>query len=94
MDHGSVIEQGTHETLMENEKGKYRAMVKRQQVTDLNEDTDEMISIDQIIAEDERQMGMLLCNEEWSKTDHFYSVVEHSRLMNNADADGLKQVRI
>ncbi|CAF3920057.1 unnamed protein product [Rotaria sp. Silwood1] len=60
LDNGSVIEQGTHETLMAKEGGKYQVMVKRQQMEGIYDDQDNMISIQKATEEDEKSMGMLI----------------------------------
>ncbi|CAF1536472.1 unnamed protein product, partial [Rotaria sordida] len=44
LEKGSVIEQGTHETLMVKEGGKYQAMVKRQQMEGIYDDQDNMMT--------------------------------------------------
>ncbi|CAF1234636.1 unnamed protein product [Rotaria sordida] len=54
LDNGSVIEQGTHETLMAKEGGKYQTMVKRQQMERINDDQDDMMSIQKATEEDEK----------------------------------------
>ncbi|CAF3650315.1 unnamed protein product, partial [Rotaria sordida] len=54
LDNGSVIEQGTHETLMAKEGGKYQAMVKRQQMERIYDNQDDMISIQKAKEEDEK----------------------------------------
>ncbi|CAF3906292.1 unnamed protein product [Rotaria sp. Silwood1] len=46
LDNGSVIEQGTHETLMAEEGGKYQSMVKRQQMERFDDDKDDMMSME------------------------------------------------
>ncbi|CAF0927629.1 unnamed protein product [Rotaria sordida] len=53
---GSVIEQGTHETLMAKEGGKYQSMVKRQQMERINDDQDDMMSIPKATEEDEKSI--------------------------------------
>ncbi|CAF4002547.1 unnamed protein product [Rotaria sordida] len=58
LDNGSVIEQGTHETLMAREGGKYQAMVKRQQMERIYDDQDDMISIQKAKEEDEKFICM------------------------------------
>ncbi|CAF4941951.1 unnamed protein product, partial [Rotaria sp. Silwood1] len=52
LDNGHVIEQGTHKTLMAKEGGKYQAMVKRQQMERIDDDRDDMISIQKATEED------------------------------------------
>ncbi|CAF4868985.1 unnamed protein product, partial [Rotaria sp. Silwood2] len=52
LDNGSVIEQGTHETLMAKEEGIYQAMVKRQQMVKIQDDQDDTISIQKAEEED------------------------------------------
>ncbi|CAF4949888.1 unnamed protein product, partial [Rotaria sp. Silwood1] len=54
LDNGSVIEQGTHETLMAKEGGKYQAMVKRQQIERIHDDQDDQMSIEKA-REDDKQ---------------------------------------
>ena len=56
LDNGSVVEQGTHETLMAKEEGKYQAMIKRQQMERIDDDTDDSISIQKIAEEDENSI--------------------------------------
>ncbi|CAF1295721.1 unnamed protein product [Rotaria sordida] len=56
LDNGTVIEQGTHETLMTKERGKYQSMVKRQQMQRIDDDNDDMISIQKITEEDEKSI--------------------------------------
>ncbi|CAF3690454.1 unnamed protein product [Rotaria sp. Silwood1] len=53
LDNGSVIEQGTHDILMAEQGGKYQAMVKRQQMEKINDDQDDMITMQQAKEEDE-----------------------------------------
>ncbi|CAF4303047.1 unnamed protein product, partial [Rotaria sordida] len=57
---GSVIEQGTHETLMVKEGGKYQAMVKRQQMEGIYDDQDNMMSIKKATEEDEKSIPCIL----------------------------------
>ncbi|CAF3579610.1 unnamed protein product [Rotaria sp. Silwood1] len=56
LDNGNVIEQGTHETLMAKEGGKYQSMVKRQQMERFDDDKDDMISIEKATEEEEKSM--------------------------------------
>ncbi|CAF4127356.1 unnamed protein product, partial [Rotaria sordida] len=56
LDNGSVIEQGTHETLMAKEGGKYQSMVKCQQIERINDDQDDMMSIQKTTEEDEKSI--------------------------------------
>jgi ABC-type multidrug transport system ATPase subunit len=61
LDNGSVIEEGTHYTLMEKENGKYKTMVKSQQVEKLDDHTkDDFISMEKIEEEDEKDICMLI----------------------------------
>ncbi|CAF4363373.1 unnamed protein product, partial [Rotaria sp. Silwood2] len=57
LDNGTVLEQGTHETLMTKEGGKYQSMIKRQQMERIDDDKDDMMSTQKAIEEDE--------NPEW-----------------------------
>ena len=59
LDNGSVIEQGTHETLIAKEGGKYQTMVKHQQMERINDDLDDIMSIQKAIEEDEKSICML-----------------------------------
>ncbi|CAF4724925.1 unnamed protein product [Rotaria sp. Silwood1] len=56
LDKGSVIEQGTHETLISKEGGKYQAMVKRQQMEGIYDNQDDRKSIQKAIEEDEKSI--------------------------------------
>ncbi|CAF3827058.1 unnamed protein product [Rotaria sordida] len=56
LDNGSVIEQGTHETLMERDGGKYQAMVKRQQTESIDDDKDCMMSMQKATEDDEKSI--------------------------------------
>ncbi|CAF1055230.1 unnamed protein product [Rotaria sordida] len=58
LDNGSVIEQGTHETLMERDGGKYQAMVKRQQTESIDDDKDCMMSMQKATEDDEKLLSM------------------------------------
>ena len=58
LDKGAVLEEGTHETLMAKEGGKYQTMVKRQQVENVDEDQGSSINKKEIIKE-ERQFRRL-----------------------------------
>ena len=60
LDNGSVIEQGTHETLMAKEGGKYQQMVKRQQIEGIDDDKDDRMSIEDVKKEDEKQLCMFI----------------------------------
>ncbi|CAF3691746.1 unnamed protein product [Rotaria sp. Silwood1] len=57
LDNGSVIEQGTHETLMAKEGGKYQTMVKRQQMERIDDDQDDMISIQKATEDEEKSIS-------------------------------------
>jgi ABC-type microcin C transport system duplicated ATPase subunit YejF len=60
LDNGSVIEEGTHETLMTKEEGKYQAMVKRQQLGRISDDEDSLVNMEQMIEEDQQSICMLI----------------------------------
>ncbi|CAF3696580.1 unnamed protein product [Rotaria sp. Silwood1] len=49
---GVVIEQGTHETLMSQERSRYREMMQAQQLEAAQHDTDEITGITQIKDDD------------------------------------------
>ncbi|CAF1151950.1 unnamed protein product [Rotaria sordida] len=54
LDDGSVIEQGTHEILMAKKGGKYQAMVKHQQMEKIDDNIDDMMSMQKAQEEDEK----------------------------------------
>ncbi|CAF3274455.1 unnamed protein product [Rotaria sp. Silwood2] len=56
LDNGTVLEQGTHETLMTKEGGKYQSMIKRQQMERIDDDKDDMMSTQKAIEEDEKSI--------------------------------------
>ncbi|CAF1003973.1 unnamed protein product [Adineta steineri] len=56
LDKGSVIEEGTHETLMTKEGGKYQTMVKMQQSEKTIGTQDGLMNIAKAVAEDEEQL--------------------------------------
>ena len=58
LDNGSVIEEGTHETLMSKEEGKYQAMVKRQELQRITDDKDSLMNIEEAIEEDRQSTSM------------------------------------
>ncbi len=61
LDKGTVIEEGTHDTLMAKEEGKYQTMVKSQQMERMTgDDKDDIISMVKVREEDEKQIRMLI----------------------------------
>ncbi|CAF3662351.1 unnamed protein product [Rotaria sordida] len=60
LDKGSVIEQGTHETLMAKEGGKYQAIVKRQQMEGIYDNEDDIMSMQKATEEDEQSIRILI----------------------------------
>ncbi|CAF5084280.1 unnamed protein product [Rotaria sp. Silwood1] len=60
LDNGSVIEQGTHETLIEKEGGKYQSMIKRQQMERIDDDKHDMTSIQKAIEEEKKSISLLI----------------------------------
>jgi ABC-type microcin C transport system duplicated ATPase subunit YejF len=60
LDNGSVIEEGTHETLMAIEGGKYQTMVKRQQLEKKYDDQDDLLDMEQVIEEDQQSTCMFI----------------------------------
>ncbi|CAF3683937.1 unnamed protein product [Rotaria sordida] len=67
LDNGSVIEQGTHETLMAKKDGKYQAMVKCQQMEKVDDDKDDITSIQKAIEEEEKSIRSKLTQRIRSK---------------------------
>ncbi|CAF2881220.1 unnamed protein product [Rotaria sp. Silwood2] len=67
LDNGSVIEQGTHETLMTKEEGKYQSMVKCQQMERIDDDKDNILSMQKATEEEEKSIlecSRLLSNSQ------------------------------
>ncbi|CAF3237549.1 unnamed protein product [Rotaria sp. Silwood2] len=62
LDNGSVIEQGTHETLIAEEGGMYQSMVKRQQMGRIDNDKDDMMSMQKATEEDEKLTSLLIAS--------------------------------
>ncbi|CAF4069513.1 unnamed protein product, partial [Adineta steineri] len=56
LDNGSVLEEGTHETLMAKEGGKYQTMVKMQQSEKTIDAQDGLMNMEKAAAEDEEQI--------------------------------------
>jgi hypothetical protein len=50
-----VIEQGTHETLMEKEGGKYQSMVKSQQMERVDDDKDDIMNMKKATEEEDNK---------------------------------------
>ncbi|CAF1674915.1 unnamed protein product, partial [Adineta ricciae] len=58
LDKGSVIEEGTHETLMSKEDGRYKTMLKTQEMTRItDQDQDDLMNIGTAIATDGKQLS-------------------------------------
>ncbi|CAF4404409.1 unnamed protein product, partial [Adineta steineri] len=56
LDKGNVIEEGTHETLLAKEGGKYQSMVKMQQSEKTIGAQDGLMNMAKAVAEDEEQL--------------------------------------
>ena len=56
LDNGSVCEEGTHDTLMARQGGKYQAMVRKQQIETINKIEDDEMNVD----ESEESICMLI----------------------------------
>lgn len=56
LDNGSVVEEGTHDTLMSKEGGKYQAMIRRQQVDRINDD---VTDANQVTEDSEESIRLL-----------------------------------
>ena len=97
LDNGSMIEQGTHETLMAKEGGKYQTMVKRQQMERINDSQGDMMSIQKAIEEDEKSICMLriLIVIVFNFLHLFFSLtVELSRLLSDSQTVDVNKVQI
>jgi ABC-type glutathione transport system ATPase component len=53
LEDGKVIEQGTHETLIAQQQGKYREMIQAQEVEQLTDDVHEITNNKQVEEEEE-----------------------------------------
>ena len=60
LDSGSVLEEGTHETLMAKEGGKYQSLVKRQQVEKMDDDQDNIMNMEQALEEEQQFIRMFI----------------------------------
>ncbi|CAF1372782.1 unnamed protein product [Adineta steineri] len=60
LDKGSVVEEGTHETLLAKEGGKYQTMVKMQQSEKTINTQDDLMNMVKAVAEDEEQLSCLV----------------------------------
>jgi ABC-type microcin C transport system duplicated ATPase subunit YejF len=60
LNNGSVIEEGTHETLMAKEEGKYQSMAKNQQIERITDDKDNIMDMAKVVEEEEKQICMLI----------------------------------
>ncbi|CAF2852602.1 unnamed protein product [Rotaria sp. Silwood2] len=59
LDNGTVIEEGTHKTLIAKEGGKYQTMIKRQQMARIDDDNDDIMSIDKATEEGKKSISLL-----------------------------------
>ncbi len=60
LNNGSVIEEGTPETLMAKEEGKYQSMVKNQQIERITDDKDDIMNMAKVVEEEEKQICILI----------------------------------
>ena len=60
LDHGSVLEEGTHETLMAKEGGKYQMLVKKQQVENMDDDQGSLMNVEAALEEEQQFIRMLI----------------------------------
>ncbi|CAF3903824.1 unnamed protein product [Rotaria sp. Silwood1] len=76
LDNGSVIEQGTHEILMAKKGGKYQAMVKHQQMEKIDDNIDDMMSMQKAKEEDEKWIWASGCGKSTiiQLLERFYDV--------------------
>jgi ABC-type multidrug transport system fused ATPase/permease subunit len=58
LDNGTVIEQGTHETLMNKAGGRYQEMFKSQQTDAMENNDKEVTSAEEVGKDDEQQTGL------------------------------------
>ena len=90
LDNGRVIEQGTHQTLIAKERGKYQEMVKRQQIEKIDDDKGDIMSMEKAIEEDEKQICML--NNFNSNNLHLFQIVERSHLLSSSQVTDANKV--
>ncbi|CAF3748963.1 unnamed protein product [Rotaria sordida] len=80
LDSGSVIEQGTHEILMAQEGGKYKEMIKNQQIKKINDSKVDIMSMAKPDEEDEKQIfeRSLLSDSQAADVDRTFKDCVHS----------------
>ncbi|CAF3897240.1 unnamed protein product [Rotaria sp. Silwood1] len=91
LDNGTVIEQGTHETLMAKEGGKYQAMVKLQQIEKIDDEQDDMMSIQKAMEEDEKPICTSGCGKSTTiqLLERFYDVTSGRILLDGINIQQL-----
>ncbi|CAF3045400.1 unnamed protein product [Rotaria sp. Silwood2] len=87
LDNGSVIEQGTHETLIAKEGGMYQSMVKRQQMERIDDDKDDMASMQKATEEDEKLTSTTGCGKSTivQLLERFYDVTSGQLYLDGVD---------
>ncbi|CAF1113459.1 unnamed protein product [Rotaria sordida] len=80
LDSGGVIEQGTHEILMAQEGGKYKEMIKNQQIKKINNSKVDIMSMAKPDEEDEKQIfeRSLLSDSQAADVDRTFKDCVHS----------------
>ncbi|CAF0779828.1 unnamed protein product [Rotaria sordida] len=89
LDNGRVIEQGTHETLMAKEGGKYQAMVKRQQMESIYDDQDDIMSLQETTEEDKNLISLYSrIAASVSAINTFFDLFDRKPAIDNTSSEG------
>ncbi|CAF3841899.1 unnamed protein product, partial [Rotaria sp. Silwood1] len=92
LDNGTVIEQGTHETLMKKEGGKYQVMFNRQQMETINDDKSGIMSMVFGFAIFSLQalklIGIMRLAASVSAAETFFDLFDRNPIIDNGSTKG------
>ena len=88
LENGSVVEDGTHETLM-TKGGIYQAMVKRQQV-----ENDSLLNMGQVMEGEQQSICMFILERFDSFFTLYFLAVKRTRLLPDSDTNDVNKVQI